>query len=339
MQSNNYHSITYFKYVAFLLLGLMAVFLCQAFSKDWVNYQWLFSVDASKSWTQMFAEFSFFKEPAYFFLTKSGGELIGFSLFMGIITVLSLIVKLHYLSKIINAVGVVCFFYFCLYFFLLDTTVLRVAYATALVIPAFYYLQIKRFYLSVFLIVLASQIHLTAIVFLAIYPLYWLRQLNVMVLVVFLLSPLFILMNFSMFEWLINLSGVFTDKYQFYSQDVLLQQQNSTGLYFYFVAFYYVLVAGLYIYLRDEIKSDPFKQVMASLAMLGVIAMCLLHDIVAVGARLGELLLISSVLLLSWSYIKLIAAGNKWAVYCIAVVFTAYAFARFMYLFPSLIFS
>ena len=50
----------------------------------------------------MLSEFSIFKEPAYFVLSKLGGEVIGFSLFMGIVTVITLVIKLNYLSKIVD---------------------------------------------------------------------------------------------------------------------------------------------------------------------------------------------------------------------------------------------
>ncbi|HCO01204.1 MULTISPECIES: EpsG family protein [unclassified Methylophaga] len=335
MINYNFFSEIRFKYILFFILGLIAVYLCQSASKDWSNYQWLFSIDNQKSWTQMLSEFSIFKEPAYFVLSKLGGEVIGFSLFMGIVTIITLVIKLNYLSKIVDSVPAACFFYFCLYFFLFDTTVLRVAYATALVIPAFYFLQHKRISLSFLLVGLASQIHLTTIAFMIIYPLYWVRQLNFVVLGIFILSPILIWIDFSAFDWLIRFSMIFTDKYQFYARPELLQQQNSTGLYFYFIGFYYLLVAGIYFYLRDEILTDPFKSVMASIAMLGVIIMCLLHDNVAVGARLGELFLISTVLLLSWVYLNARAKQQLLIQISMIVVFSSYAVARFFYLFPN----
>ena len=118
MINYNFFSEIRFKYILFSILGLIAVYLCQSASKDWSNYQWLFSIDNQKSWTQMLSEFSIFKEPAYFVLSKLGGEVIGFSLFMGIITIITLVIKLNYLSKIVDSVPAACFFYFCLYFFL-----------------------------------------------------------------------------------------------------------------------------------------------------------------------------------------------------------------------------
>ncbi|HIC45277.1 MAG TPA: EpsG family protein [Methylophaga aminisulfidivorans] len=333
---NNKIDIT-IKYAVFIALSLIAVYLCQTASRDWINYQWLFSLDTKKSWGQIFSEISIFKEPIYFLITKLGGEIIGFSLFMAILTIVTLVTKLHYLSKIVKPTYVVCFFYICSYFLLLDTTALRVAYALAFTIPGFYYLQKKQVTLSIILVGLASQVHLTTILFIIIYPLYFIRYLNFVVFGIFVLSPVVIWINFSVFEWLVQFSTIFTDKYAFYAQTKLLEQQNSTGLYFYFIGFYYLLVASIYFYLRDDIFENPFKNVMASLAMLGVIVMCLFHDNVAIGARLGELLLISTVFLLSWVYLKAKAHKHILIQLSLLVVFLMYAIARFIYLFPNIV--
>ncbi|WP_330110919.1 EpsG family protein [Methylophaga thalassica] len=325
------------KYSVFTALSLLAVYLCQTASRDWINYQWLFSIDTKKSWEQVFSEISIFKEPIYYLITKLGGEIVGFSTLIAILTTATLITKLHYLSKIVPPAYVICFFYICSYFLLLDTTALRVAYAMAFTIPGFYYLQKKKVTLSFILVSLASQIHLTAILFVVIYPLYFIRYLNIVVFGVFIFSPAIIWIDFSVFEWLIQLSTIFTGRYAFYAQAKVLEQQNSTGLYFYFIGFYYLLVASIHFYLKDDLRENPFKNLMASLAMLGVIIMCLLHDNVVIGARLGELFLISTVFLLSWVYLKAKVNKHIFIQLNIVIIFLLYAIARFIYLFPNIV--
>ncbi len=231
------------------------------------------------------------------------------------------------------------FFYSCLCLFLFEGTVLRIAYATALIAPAFYYLRERRVLSSLFFVFLATQIQLTTIVFILAYPLYFFRRLNWFVVVFFLVAPLVIIMDFSVFELVVRATSYFTDKYQFYDQKAILVNQNSTGLFFYFVAFFYVVNLVLLYALSDSWLNDPFKQSLLSLAMLGVIAMCLMHDHVAVGARLGELFFFSLVPLLCWLFLRLNSADYKWRRYGVIAVFFTYGIARFVYLFPSMIFS
>jgi hypothetical protein len=294
--------------------------------------------DTNLSWQSMWSAFSFFTERLYFFSEKFFGELIGFPLFIALTTLVLLTVKLNYLLKMVGHIGLVCFFYTCLYLFLFEATVLRVAFATALVVPAFYYLREQRFIISVLLILLATQIQLTSIVFLLIYPLYFIRRLNVLVFAVFVISPMVVITRFSVFDGLVSITNLFTDKYQIYNVIDYIGHQNTTGLYFYFIGFFYLLIFALLYFLRDSWLNDPFKQTLLSLAMLAVILMCFFHDHVVVGARLGELLLISLVPLLSWLYLYFKDQGNKWASYGLLMMFSGYGMARFIYLFPSLIF-
>lgn len=338
MNIKYYASEQWTKYLVFIGLGFIAISLCQIASKDWTNYIKWFNRDTILSWQVMWESSSFFTERLYFFSEKFFGELIGFSLFIALTTLVLLTVKLNYLVKIVGHIGLACFFYSCLYLFLFEATVLRVAFATALVIPAFYYLREQRFIISVWLILLATQIQLTSIVFLLIYPLYFIRRLNVLIFAVFVISPIVVITRFSVFDGLVSITNLFTDKYQIYNVIDYIGHQNTTGLYFYFIGFFYLLIFALLYFLRDSWLNDPFKQTLLSLAMLAVILMCFFHDHVAVGARLGELLLISLVPLLSWLYLYFKDQGNKWARYGLLMMFSGYGMARFIYLFPSLIF-
>ena len=129
------------KYLIFIGLGFIAITLCHTPSKDWTGYINWFNRDTILSWQVMWTSSSFFTERLYFFSEKFFGELIGFPLFIALTTLVLLTVKLNYLGKIVENIWLGCFFYSCLYLFLFEATVLRVAYATALVIPAFYYLR------------------------------------------------------------------------------------------------------------------------------------------------------------------------------------------------------
>lgn len=328
------------KYLVFLGMGITAAILCQTASKDWGVYSsHLYGhFTAGFSWQEMWQAFSFFKEPLYFFSAKLFGEVVSFSVFIAIATIALLMVKLHFLTKIVDNVWVVCFFYGSLYLFLFEGTVLRTAFATALIFPAFYYLQKTNIIGSLFLVVLATQIHLTSIVFFLMYPLYFCRRINWLVFGFFAASPFLVLINFSIYDMLFQVVNIFTDKYQIYAIEKDLTQQNSTGLFFFFIGFFYLIILILGYFLRVSLLTDPFKLMLLSLSMLGVIAMCILHDHVAVAARFGELLLICIVPLLSWLLLYFNENNMKYYQRALIITFCGYGAARFAYLFPSLIF-
>jgi len=327
------------KKIAFLLLGSIAVYLCMNFSKDWLYYQFLFNQKYGvKSWTEMFDLMTPFTEALYFMPAKAVGELIGFSLFVLFTTLILLLFKLNYLSKIVGNTLIATFFYVCLYLFLFEGTVLRVTYSTAFIIAAMYYLKNDRLFFSILLFLIATQIHLTSFVFILMYPLFFFRRLNWLILVLFLLSPMAIILEMSAFELIVNMSKLLTDKYTFYAREKFVLKQNSSGLYYYFIGFFYTVTIATGYYLKQQIIIDPFKRMIFSLAMIGVTSMCLFYDHVAVGARLGELLLITMVILLSWLHLEFKEKGLNNHSAFIIVIFIFYGLARFVYLFPTLVF-
>lgn len=325
------------QYSVYTFLGFFAIVLSQTVSKDWEYYQFLYKITLKQEWSQLL---SAFKEPLYFATTKLIAPLIGFSSLIAIITMGLLVFKLYFLNKLIEGpwwVG--CFFYVCMYFFLFDATVLRVSYAVALVVAALYYLRHNKYLVSVALIFTASQLHLTALLFLMLYVFYFYRAINLIVVVVFIISPLLLFINFNFIDFLIYASSFFTEKYQFYIRTTIVESQNSTGLYYYFIAFFYIALLIFYAFLRKQLEIDRFKQAMFSISAVAVIFMSLLHKNVVVGARLGELLLICLVPILCWFYFWLHEKNLVFFKWFLVTLSLCYASARFVYLFPGLVFG
>jgi len=326
------------KYAVFLLLGSISAYLSISFSKDWIHYQWFFNVIyAETTWIELLKNNIPFSEPLFFVTAKVLDELIGLANFVVITTVILFTLKMHFLTKLVDNVFAVTFMYVCLYLFLFEGTLLRVAYATAFIIPAMYYLQKEKLFLSILLFLIATQIQLTSIIFIIMYPLFLYGRLNWLVIALFIIAPMTILLDLSAFNLIVDLTKLFSNKYQFYSDEKIIDSQNSTGLFYYFIGFYYVLVIAIGCYLRQQIMSDSFKKMIFSLAMLGCVSMCFFYDHVAVGARLGELLLISMVILLGWLYIYFKEKQLPLHNYALIFIFMAYGLARFFYLYPTLV--
>jgi hypothetical protein len=332
------HIDFYKKYIAmifFLCLGVLVTYMNVHYSKDWEGYRFWYSILEEESWPRFFNEFNFLREPLYKASSKWVSEFIGFTGFVFLATVTLLFMKLHFMEKIVGNVVVATFFYVCLYLLLFEGTVIRVAYATSFIILALYFLNRQRYLLALFFIFVASQIQFTTILFLLIFPFYFVRPLRVVVWIIFVLSPLIVAFNLSPFAVLESFIGAINPRYLEYNQSKLINQ-NSTGLYLYFIAFFAMLVLLAQMYLKENFASDRFARALHSVSMIGIIFMCAFHSHVAIGARIGELLLLPIVILLSWVSIDLYKNGRHVQQTGLISVMVAYFAARLFYLYPTM---
>ncbi len=319
----------------YLILGIIAYLLCIQYSKDWVHYLWWYGILDRTSWEDWLATFSLMREPLYGFFAKLIGAWLSFPVFAGLATISLLFLKLRYLSKIVENPYVGMFFYASLYLLLFEGTVLRVAYATAFVIPGLYFLQQKKYWLSALFIMLGGLIHFSAFVYLVAFMIYFARPLGNLILWAFVTAPLLAIFDYSILSLFRDWIATINPRYLLYlDQKVIIQ--NSTGLYFYFIAFFALILLAIEFFLRPLLHSDRFALTLQRLAMLGVILMCALHDHVAVGARLGEILLLPIVILLSWLYMHFDQNRSTLLKGVLVAGFMAYMLARSIYLYPGL---
>ena len=334
-QSYNLHNNASWTLLIYSSLGLIAFLLSVNYSRDWIHYLWWYGLLEKTSWTDWLASIKLTREPLYGLFAKMLGEWITFSIFIFFSTISLLLLKLKYLSKIVENPYVGTFFYTSLYLLLFEGTVLRVAYATAFVIPGLYFLQQERYWLAALLMIVAGLIHFSAFVYLFAFVIYFSRPLGNLILWVFYLAPLLVFFDFSMLSLFRDLITTINPRYLLYlDQKVIIQ--NSTGLYFYFIAFFSVTLLAIEFFLKSLLRSDRFALTLQRLAMLGVILMCALHDHVAVGARLGEILLLPIVVLLSWLYMHFDHNQNVLFKWTLIIGFVTYMLARSIYLYPSL---
>lgn len=321
----------------FIILGVITFYLSIHFSKDWIHYNWMYDHEVvNTTWQTFLSKLNVFKEPLFFTLAKAIGQLLGFSAFVFLATVVFLTIKLHFLSKIIKDPYLGAFFYVCFYLLLFEGTAIRVGYAVAFIVSALYCLKEHKFLYAFLLIVVASQIHLTALVFLIVFPLYFFRRFNTLVYLAFILSPLLIVSDISIFNILKELIVIVNPRYLYYLGENKLHVQNSTGLFFYFIAFFAMLLLFVFYYLKELIQKDRFISTIFSVTLCGVIFMCIFKDFVAVGARFGELLLVPIVILLSYLYLKF--SLNKMFLHQVALIALSFLYfiARLVYLYPTI---
>ena len=321
----------------YLTLALISFLLMISASKDWKDYKWLFLLIEERNWIDLVLSFSLTQEALYFWPSKLLGEWIGFKLFILLSTMAFLTLKLNFYQKMSDRPWLTIFFYCCFYLFLLEGTVLRVAYATALVIMAIYTLYDKKPIISLCLILLSSQIHFTCLVFLIIFPIFYSRHFFTALVIVFVLSPLFIFFNISLFQIIELLSAYINQKYLFYADPTIVSEQNRTGLFFYFLAIFYALNLFVVYTLRNSIFSDPKKRVLVGTGLMGIIFMSTMYTHVAPATRLAELMMITLPLYLTSVFLEWQKNKYYWVSYLLITFAVLYALARFVYLYPSLI--
>lgn len=323
--------------IIYITLGIVTFYLAINFSKDWYNYQFDYETKyRAVEWQKHWSNIDFSKEPFYNFSSKAIGDFFGFSTYIFLSTILFLTIKLHYLRRITNSQYASLFFYICFYLFLFEGTQIRIAYATSLVMVALYCLKQKSFFSAFALILIASQFHLTAILFLVIFPLYYFKGLNNFIIITFLLSPFIILFNIPVLSPFKEFVGLLNPRYLNYIDQNLLAEQNSTGLFHYFIVFFTGVLLTSYYYLRSEIVRDRFLTSIFSIALLGIVFMCVFSKNVAVAARLGELFLVVIVILLT-DLSKFFRLNNKNKCQVMLITISAfYCMARVVYLYPAI---
>jgi hypothetical protein len=281
-----------------VVLGLVTSFLSVNYSLDRFVYRVVFNSISIKTWTDVLSGNSLTHEYLFALAAYGLGKAVGFAAFITLMTVFFLSIKLKYLGKITGDFYTGAFFYSCFYLLLLEGTVIRVAFALAFVMVAIYCFKQQKYWKCFFLILLGSQMHNSVILFLLLYPIYFIPKMSWVISLLFIASPLCNIFNFSLFSVILEDISMVYPKfmgYRFRSQTV----QNSTGLFFPYIGFFSILLGGIYLYLREQILSDRFIRSMFLICMTGIAFMWLFYDFVVVGARLGELMLLPIVILLT----------------------------------------
>lgn len=320
----------------YFILGFLAFALAINFSKDWNNY--LF-------WNQFYAKkydaigFQYLinplQEPLYKLLSIHISRWIEFSGFVLLATISLLYLKLRSLEAILDNPYTGTFFYVCTYLLLFEGTAIRAGFAVALIIPALLFLKNSRYVYAVGLVLLAGLIHLSAWVFLLIFPLYLYRKSELIAYGFLLISIFVALFGVEVFDLIQDYMAAINPRYLDYGASFKLNGQNSTGLYFYFIAFYAALLAVIYSYLKPKLEGDRFAKSIYLGAVTGVAFMLLFHSHVALGARLGELLLVPVVILLAWLDDLFYTKHMKVHRIALYSIFFAYFLARLFYLYPT----
>lgn len=323
----------YLPIVTCIFLGFLTSILSINFSKDSVGYHLIFDNTIAKTWVCVLDDFSLVKEYLFEIMVYVFGNGLGFAASMTLMTVFFLTIKLKYLGKITGDFYLGTFFYTCFYLLLLEGTAIRVAFALALVMVAIYYLKQQQFWKCLLLILLGTQIHLTVILFLLVFPIYFIPRASWVVCLLFFTAPLCVIFDFSIFSAVIQFLGLINPKYLNYDSAKLISGQNSTGLFFPYIGFFSLLLGAIYLYLREKISADRFIKAMFLICLTGIALMWLFYDHVAMAARLGELLLLPIVILLSALDMELRSRQlffERGIVYAISL---SYFLARFYYLY------
>lgn len=323
----------------YVVVGICTATLMLFYSKDWPDYIEIYEGYGTDWWSRRSADIWILSEWLYHEPAKYFGDLIGLPAFAAIAIVLLLTIKLRYLEKIIGVMFGGAVFYVCFYLLLFEGTAIRIGFATTFVIAAFYYLKQKKFFSAFLLIIAASQVHLTSLLFLLAIPVYRYRFLTKAVYLLILVAPIFLILDWSPFMWFKDIFAEINPRYANYARERIISNQNSTGLFIWFIAFFAILLLMVRHYLSALLERDDFLRTMHTLCVLAIVSMCVLHANVAIAARIGELLLLPVVILLAYVSLEFRQQGMHFQRSALIGISLLFLVARFHYLYPEILSS
>jgi hypothetical protein len=291
------------KYLALLLIAIVLSALSVSFSGDCLQYIGIFNLDKGLSFSELLAKYSYTKEPLFHVVLKALSFIAPARPSLFILVFCSILIKFIYLHKI-NKFNFALMFYILFFATLFDGTLIRAGIATTLVVYSFYMLIQKKHVAMVLALVIATQVHLSSIIFLLLMPIYFYFPIRKLVAYVFYLSPCVLILHIDLSAILIGIFSKANHRYLEYSS--LTTNQNSSGLYY----FYSWFMFGLVIYISRKLiqinklsmnngLQEPFIELCNVITLVGVSVLFLLHTNVAIASRISDLLLLPIVFTLS----------------------------------------
>jgi hypothetical protein len=294
MQIKNSFSRLLFSLLTSLSLALISV----NYSIDIPNYYKIFNDYQDLDIAFLITNWSFTSELFFALPIALFGQSFNYNELIGSITIFSVFIKIKYLYAFDRNLKH-CLLYIIMYSLLFDATLVRTGFATTLIIISLFFFKEKKMISSFFFILWASQLHLTAILYLIIFPIYKSEKLKKLIHYIFLISPLAYILNTPLSDYLFLATQIITDKYLEYNSEGYIEMQNNTGLYIPFATIFYLILIFLYINTKKAIFESKFLSTIYSICALGSTYMWLFFDRVAPATRLGEIMLFPITILIS----------------------------------------
>jgi hypothetical protein len=296
---------------------------------DWYKYS--FSISASQDFFARFFTIDYNKDPAYFLLQATLAGLLSFEIFFSLLIFLCLAIKflallqVNPIPRILDVAP-----YFLVLGFLHEGIQMRIAIALSIALWAIVYFSRNQRFLSYSMLVFASTFHISTSTFFFVFLLKYLYSRFGSAVLIAGVSISAILSYTTFVQDLLIQVGVATNaRFLLYSQGTVYENQNSTGLFPYFVFFVTFCTAFVWYFYRPvtEVWKNLYRLALSS----GLLAIAILQVFsfnVVVSSRLADLLLLPILLVLGATLTQLKNEKRYWPLVLALCVLISYFMAR-----------
>lgn len=296
---------------------------------DW--YRHSFSENTSRDFLTRILTIVYSKDPAYFLVQAALAGLLNFQVFFGVLIFSCLALKFSALLQVNSRPGILDVApYLLVLGFLHEGIQMRIAIALSIALWALVYFAKNQRGLALCILAFASTFHISASAFFIVFLLLYLYERFGRVVLIVGASITAILAYTTIVPDLLLKIGVATNaRFLIYSQGIVFENQNSTGLFQYFVLFVAFLTAFVWHFYRPV--SEPWKNLYRLALTSGLLAIAILQVFrfnVVVSSRLADLLLLQVLLVLGATLAQLKKEKRYWPLALMLCALIFYCAAR-----------
>lgn len=291
---------------------------------DWYRYS--FSVNTNQDFLTRITTIVYTKDPAYFLVQAGLAGFVNFEVFFGLLIFTCLALKFSALLQVTPRPGLLDVApYLLVLGFLHEGIQMRIAIALSIAIWAIIFYAKNQRLLAWMVLAFASTFHISASTFFVVFLLMYMYErwgrasifVGVFIGAVLAYTPFIPVL-------LIEIGKLTNARFMIYSQGVVFENQNSTGLFQYFVLFVIFLTSFVWRYYKPAtaVWSNLYRIALTS-GFLAVAVLQIFRFNVVVSSRLADLLLLPVLLVLGATLTQL---KNNKKYLPLAIMFAALIF-------------
>lgn len=306
---------------------------------DW--YRHSFIVNTSQDFLTRITTIVYSKDPAYFLVQASLAGLLNFEMFFGILIFTCLVLKFSALLQVTPKPGLLDVApYLLVLGFLHEGIQMRIAIALSISIWAIIFYAKNQRLLALFILALASTFHISAsTIFVVLFLLFIYERWGGATLVAG--AAFAIVLAYMPFipTLLIKVGKITNARFLLYSEGVIFENQNSTGLFQYFVLFIIFLTGFVWRYYKpiSGVWGNLYRIALTS-GFLAIAILQIFRFNVVVSSRLADLLLLPVLLVLGATLAQLRSEKKYFPLWVMYLALIFYCAVRVFISFNPLLF-
>lgn len=304
-----------------------------------INLHWLidvwyrdsFGTNASQDFLTRILTIVYTKDPAYFLVQAALAGLLSFQVYFGLLIFVCLALKFSALLQVNPKPTILDVApYLLVLGFLHEGIQMRIAIALSIALWAIVYFAKNQRGLALCILAFASTFHISASAFFIVFLLLYLyERFGRGVLIFGAITAAILAYTTFVPDLLIQIGTATNARFLLYSQGIIFENQNSTGLFQYFVLFVVFLTAFVWHFYRPA--SGIWKNLCQLALTSGLLAIAILQVFrfnVVVSSRLADLLLLPVLLVLGATLTQLKGEKRYWPLALMLSALIFYCAAR-----------